>query len=101
MAVTIGEDATHVVARVEYDRETDRCVGLVWPLTENSLPIVDSFKATSFNAIERMFLENEIVKYVYVNMVQSLGENILPFCLACIGTNNKFTYETVLNDGSI
>ena len=96
MAITIGEDATRVVARVEYDSETDRCVGLVLHLTNNGLPIVDSFKAISFNAIERMFLENEIAKYAYVYMAQPLGENIPPFCLACVGTDNKFTYETVL-----
>ena len=36
--ITIGEDATCVIARVDYDNETDRCVGFVLPLDENSLP---------------------------------------------------------------
>ena len=29
--ISLGEDATRVVSRVEYDSETDRCVGFVLP----------------------------------------------------------------------
>ena len=38
---------THMVSRVDYDCETDRCVGFVLPLDSNGLPIVDSFLAVS------------------------------------------------------
>ena len=31
--VTIAEDATRVIARVEYDNETDRCIGFVLAIT--------------------------------------------------------------------
>ena len=98
MVVTVGEDATRVIARVEYDYETDRCVGFVLPTSKTGLPLADSFIAVSFAAVESMFSTNEISKYAYVYIVQPLGENIPPFCLACIGTNNKFTFETA--DGS-
>ena len=94
-AVSIGEDATRVIARVDYDPETDRCVGFVLPVDKNGLPMIDSFQATSFSAIESMFKNNSVAKYAYVYMVQSLCQNIPPFCLACIGTNNKFTAENV------
>ena len=97
MVVAVGEDATRVIARVEYDYETGCCVGFVLPVNKNGLPLVDSFRAVSFPAVERMISSNEIAKYAYVYMVQPLGENVPPFCLACIGTNNKFTFETVLN----
>ena len=97
MVVTVGEDATRVIARVEYDYETDRCVGFVLPTRKTGLLLANSFIAVSFAAVESMFSTNEISKYAYVYMVQPLGENIPPFCLACIGTNNKFTFETVLN----
>ena len=30
--VSIGEDATSVIGRVDYDSETDRCVGFVLPV---------------------------------------------------------------------
>ena len=48
-------------------------------------------------AIERMFSAHEISKYAYVYMVQPLAAPDVPsFCLACFGTNNKFTSEHVL-----
>ena len=50
--ISIGEDATRVVGRVDYDGETDRCVGFVLPLNERSLPIIDSFIAVSFPVME-------------------------------------------------
>ena len=28
--VSVGEDATRVIARIDYDNETDRCVGLCY-----------------------------------------------------------------------
>ena len=88
--VSIGEDATRIVGRVEYDSETNRCVGFVLPLDENGLPKEDSFLATSFSGIESMFLNNAVAKYAYIYMAQSLCTDVPPFCLACIGTNNKF-----------
>jgi len=43
LLVSIGEDATRVIGRVDYDGETDRCVGFVLPSNKNGLPIADSF----------------------------------------------------------
>ena len=37
-----------------------------------------------------------MAKYAYVYMVQSLKDGIPPFCLACIGSDNKFTAVDVL-----
>ena len=50
--VTVGEDATRIICRVEYDSKTNRCVGFVFPL-KGGLPVIDSFLAISFNAIYR------------------------------------------------
>jgi len=94
--VSIGEDATRVIGRVDYDSETDRCVGFVLPVDDRGLPLVDSFLATSFSAIENMFGSATIAKYAYVYMAQPLGMNVPPFCLACFGTDQKFTAEHVL-----
>ena len=93
--VSIGEDATRIIARVDYDSETDRCVGFVLPLNEKGLPIVDSYLATSFKAIESMFTKSAIAKYAYVYMAQPLKLNAPPFCLACFGTD-KFTAVEVM-----
>lgn len=97
MVVTVGEDATHVITRVVYNYETDHCVGFILPTSKTGFLLADSYIAVSFPVAESTFSSNEISKHVYVYMVQPLGKNIPPFCLACIGTNNKFTFETELN----
>ena len=94
-AVSIGENATRIICRVEYDIRTNRCVGFVLPL-QNGLPEMDAFLATSFDAIKDMFSKQTPAKYAYVYMAQPLDLNIPPFCLACFGTSNKFTAEHVL-----
>ena len=94
--VTIGEDATHVISRVEYDKQTDRCVGFVLPMNEKGLPMVDSFLASSYEAIERMFSTSVISKYAYVCIVKPLDFQSPSFFLGFIGSNNRFDAETVL-----
>ena len=94
--VSIGEDATHVIARVDYDSKTDRCVGFVLPVDQDGLPKVDSFLAVSFEAIEKMFASAPIAKYAYVYMAQPLCQSTPPFCLACMGSDNKFSAQHVM-----
>ena len=77
--VTIGEDATRVISRVEFDSGTNRCVGFVLPLNNLGLPEVDSFLAVSFDGIEKIFSNNKIAKYAYVYMAQPLCEVPLLF----------------------
>ena len=99
--ISLGEDATRVVSRVEYDSETDRCVGFVLPSNKNGTLQVNSFLAVSFEAIEKMFATTTIAKYAYVYMVKPLGTYDVPaFCLSCFGTDNKFTTEQVVLSGS-
>ena len=43
-----------------------------------------------------MFETTDVAKYAYVYMAQPLCPNVAPFCLACMGTNNKFTAKDVL-----
>ena len=90
LCVSIAEDATRIVGKVDYDNETNRCVGFVLPLDHNGLPKGDSFIASSFAAIHAMFQNNSVAKYAYVYMAQSLANNVPAFCLACMGTDNKF-----------
>ena len=94
--VTIGEDATRVISRVEYDSKTNRCVGFVLPLNKNGLPEIDSFLALSFEGIENMFTNHTKAKYAYVYMAQPLDKNVPAFWLACFGTDNKFTAEHIV-----
>ena len=94
-SIAISEDTTRIISR-DYDVETDRCVGFVLPVSACGLPLVDSFLAASFTAIENMFKTATLAKYAYVYMAQPLDLRTPPFCLACIGSDNKFTAEQVL-----
>lgn len=95
-AISIGEDATRVISRIDYDTETDRCVGFVLPIDDNGLPLVDSFLAVSYVAIEDMFKTASKAKYAYVYMAQTLCLGAPSFCLACMGSDNKFTAQHVM-----
>ena len=94
--ISIGEDATRVIARVDYDLETDKLVGFVLPLQEDSLPITNSFPASSLKAIEDYFHTATVAKYAFLYMAQPLLSSAPAFILACMGTDNKFTAEHVL-----
>ena len=96
LLVTVSEDATQIIKSVEYDLHTNRCVGFVLPSAVNGQVNADAFTVTLFEDIERYFAQNEIAKYAYVYTVQPLKEGIPSFCLACVGTDNKFTNEGVL-----
>ena len=89
--VAISEDATRVIARVEYDRENDRMVGFVLPCNENGLPLPNSFLATSFEVIEQCFRTCEVSKFAYIYVAQCVSPTVPAYCLACMGTNNSFT----------
>ena len=50
--IVIGEDATRLVARIDYDPETNRLVGFVLPVGKDGLPIIDGHLAISFQSIK-------------------------------------------------
>lgn len=80
--VSIGEDATRVIARVEYDCESNKLIGFVLPCDENGLPIREAFTATTFESIEdALFRTGAIAKYAFAYMVQPLSQNVPAFCL--------------------
>lgn len=95
--VSISEDATRVVSRVEYDDSSDKIVGFVLPLNNNGLPRKDCFRATSLADIEQMFLTSNKASSAYVYMVQSMSLNVPPFCLALLGTDNRFDAKAILS----
>ena len=94
--VALGEDATCVIKKIQYDPNTNKLVGFVLPCDESGLPLCDSFMATTFESMENYFCNESVVNYTFVYMVQPLAENVPAFCLSCLGTNNKFDAEIVL-----
>ena len=93
--ISVGEDITCLISKVQYDSKTNRMVGFVLPCDNNGLPLTDTFLASSFQQMEQYFLDNDVAKYALVYMEQPLGDNVPAFCLACLGTNNKFDFQLV------
>ena len=94
--VAIAEDATRVIARADYDHESDRVVGFVLPCDSNGLLKTDTFLATSFATVENMFQTAKAAKYAFLYVAQALSIKVPAFCLACFGIDNCFTAADVL-----
>lgn len=94
--VSIGEDATRIISKVQYDCNTNKMVGFVLPCNDLGLPLTDSFLAISFDQMEQSFADSEIAKNSFVYMAQPLAANVPAFCLACMGINNKHDYTLVM-----
>ena len=94
--VSIGEDATRVISRVDYDSSSDQLVGFVLPMDSSGLPKLDSFPASSFETIENHFLVGTVAKYAFVYMAQPLSKTVPSYVLACLSSDNKFTAEHVI-----
>lgn len=94
--VSISEDATRIISRVEYDRESNRMVGFILSCDDTGMALVDSFLATTFETIEECFKTQQMSKLAYVYVAQCVLPGIPPFCLGCVGINNVFTATDVL-----
>ena len=46
--ISVGEDATRLISKVQYDSKTNRMVGFVLPCDNNGLPLTDTFLAIYF-----------------------------------------------------
>ena len=49
-----------------------------------------------FRSLLQSFNSATIAEYAYIYMAQPLGADIPPFCLACLGTDQRFTAQHVL-----
>jgi len=65
--VSISEDATRIIRRIEYDEDSNKLVGFVLPVDSNFLPVTDSFLATSFEMIEATFTNLHLPMYTWLN----------------------------------
>ena len=94
--ISISEDATRVVSRVEYDGNSDSIVGFVLPISEDSLPKQNLFSATTLEEIEQIFASSKKATSAYIYVAQAISLNVPPFCLALIGSDNCFDATVVL-----
>lgn len=98
LVVSLSEDATRIVDRVQYCAVTNQLIGFVPPInSENGMPIPFMRAAKNAAEIVKHFSnEHSISSYVNIVMAQPIG-NAPPFCLLVFGTNNTYTANDVIN----
>lgn len=98
--VSLSEDATRIVGRVQYDSYTNQIVGFVLPLNQQTgMPIPFSFPARNSQEMIEHFGKGSVVcPLVNVVMAKPINKKSTPsFCLLLFGTDNKYTAEDVFN----
>ena len=81
--VSIGEDATRVIKKVQYDVESDKLIGFVLPCDDSGLPQNDSFIATDFECMKEFFSVVSVANNAFVYIVQPLVDKLQHFvCVA-------------------
>ena len=71
-------------------------VRFVLPCNEDGLPLIDSYLATSFKAIEHCFSSYLVSKFAYICVAQCVSATTAAFCLACMRNNISFTAKDIL-----
>lgn len=94
LRVSLSEDATRIIATVQYDPETNQLVGFPLPLDNNGMPIPFSYMARN---VKEHYQSKLPSSNAYVQMAQPLSRSVPPFCLLTFLTDNKFTGEPVLS----
>lgn len=98
--VSISEDATRIIGRVQYDRKTNQVIGFVQPINRtNGMPVPFSFPARDVNEIMQYFDgTHKESTFLNVIMAQPIGcEESPAFCLMISSSDNKYTSEDVCN----
>lgn len=96
--VSISEDATRIVGRVQYDSRTNQVVGFTLPTNQKTgMPIPLSFPARNVAEIIQHFASGNVSGFLNVIMAQPVVENAQPFCLLLYGTDSKYTALDVKN----
>lgn len=97
-AVSLSEDATRTVGKVQYDQKTNQLVGFVLPTNSvNGMPIPFSYQARNANEILNHFsCSNSISTFLNVVMAQPIVTNVPAFCLLLFGSDNRYSSQDVL-----
>lgn len=92
--MSLSEDATRIVGRVQYASSSNQIVGFVFPINkDNGMPIPNTYQARTANEMIDHFTNgNPISSFVNVVMAQPLGsmQKVPPFCLLLFGSDSKY-----------
>lgn len=99
LVVSLSEDATRIIGRIQYDAATNQIIGFTLPLNHsNGMPIPYFFPARTAEEIHGHFSnENSISNLLNVIMAQPVDKNAKPFCLLAFGSDNIYTSADVAN----
>lgn len=98
LTVSLSEDATRIMGKVQYDSTTNQLIGFALPINEtNGMPIPYAFPARNAEDFLSHFSgHNSSSNHLNIIMAQPLA-NVAPFCLLIYGSDNKYTSNNVVN----
>lgn len=98
LAISLSEDATRIVGRLQYNRKTNQIIGFTLPTdSRTGMPIPLSYPANNAQCILDHFAANHsISSFVNVIMAQPLG-NYPALCLSIYGSDCKYSSTDVEN----
>lgn len=98
LAISLSEDATRIVDRIQYDSITNQLIGFAVPINkENGMPVPFAFPARNADEIISHFSQqNSSSQHLNVMMAQPLVESEPPFCLMIYGSDNTHTSSEVI-----
>lgn len=94
--VSLSEDATRIVGKVQYCAKTNQIVGFVLPKNDsNGMPTPFAYSARNAAEIIKHFtFENTESTFLNVIMAQPAAD-VSAFCLLAYGSDNKYTANDV------
>lgn len=98
--ISLSEDATRIVGRVQYDRKTNQVIGFVQPLNRrNGMPVPFLFPARNAKEIMGYFEGNHTeAHFVNAIVAQPVSDHPAPaFCFMIFSSNSKYTNIDVIN----
>lgn len=99
LVVSLSEDGSRIVDRVQYDSKSNQLIGFVLPIGENGMPITGTYEARNADEIMDHFTKDKpISSYVNIVMAQPIHTTaVSPFCLLLFGSDNKYSKYDVTN----
>lgn len=97
LAVVLCEDGTRITSSTDYDYNADSITGLGAPMDSNGLPVRNLFKANTPYKMASDLKSYPVGNYAYVQMAIPLSKEAAPYVIYHACSNNKFSYNDVLN----
>lgn len=98
LIISLSEDATRIVDRIQYDSRTNQIIRFVPPINAiNGLPVPYTYRARNTAEIAEHFVDDcAVASFLNVIMAQPVTSRAVPpFCLLLFGSDNKYSSDDV------